>query len=307
VALYTWAKRLSWKQTAQAFHTSWDCVARSVRMAVDWGLAHRLVEGVKAIGVDEIAWKKGHKYLTLVYQIDSESRRLLWVGEGRTKETLQHFFNELGHACKKLEFVASDMWQPYLDVIAERASQALHILDRYHIMSHFSRAIDKVRAQEARELVSRGLEPVLKGSRFLLLKRPENLTKKQDVKLADLLRYNLKTVRAYLLKEDFQFFWDYVSWYWAGQFLDRWCERAMRSRIQPMKKVARSLRRHRELLLNWFRARGEISSGIVEGFNNKAKVTMRNAYGYRSSKNLETALYHALGKLPEPNFTHRFC
>jgi transposase len=305
--LASWAKRLSWKQTAEAFHTSWDTVARAVRMAVDWGLDHRIVEGVKAIGIDEIAWKKGHKYVTIVYQIDAERRRLLWIGRDRKEKTLQKFFDQLGGALDGLEFVASDMWKPYLNVIAKRAQSALHVLDRFHIMSHFSKAIDKVRAQEARRLASEGREPVLKGSRFLLLKRSENLTGKQEVKLADLLSYNLRTVRAYLLKEDFQFFWDYVSPYWAGRFLDTWCSRTMRSRIEPVKKVARSLRKHRELLLNWFRARGEISSGIVEGFNNKAKVTMRNAYGYRTYGNLEAALYHALGDLPQPEFTHRFC
>ncbi len=305
--LASWAKRLSWKQTAEAFHTSWDTVARSVRMAVDYGLAHRLVAGVRAIGIDEIAWKKGHKYVTLVYQIDAERKRFLWIGQGRQEKTLEDFFLELGAALKGLEFVASDMWKPYLNVVAKRAQDALHVLDRFHIMSHFGKALDKIRAQEARELKSGGFEPVLKGSRFLLLKRPEGLTEKQEVKLAELLRYNLKTVRAYLLKEDFQFFWSYVSPYWAGQFLDRWCRRAMRSRIDPVKKVAKSLRKHRELLLNWFRARGEISSGIVEGFNNKAKVTMRNAYGFRTYRYLEAALYHALGDLPEPDFTHKFC
>ena len=169
-----------------------------------------------------------------------------------------------------------------------KATDAIHILDRFDIMSHSSKAIDKVRAQEARDLVSKGLEPVLKGSRFLLLKRPQNLTEKQEVKLADLVRYNLKSVRAYLLKEDFQIFWTYVSSYWAGRFLDQWCKRTMRSRIDPMKKVAKSLRKHRQLLLNWFRAQGQISTGIVEGLNNKAKVTMRNAYGYKSHEILET-------------------
>jgi transposase len=304
--LASWARRLSWKETAKVFHTSWDTVARAVRRAVDWGLAHRRIDEIKAIGIDEIAYKKGHKYLTVVYQIEAECRRLLWIGKGRHEKTLKAFFEEFGDALEELEFAASDMWRPYLNVVAEHARGALHVLDRFHIMGHFSKAIDKIRAQEVRDLKRRGLEPVLKGSRFLLLKRPENLTEKQDVKLAELLRYNLKAVRAYLLKEDFQLFWDYVSPYWAGWFLDRWCKRAMRSRIDPIKKVARSLRGHRELLLNWFRARGEISSGIVEGFNNKAKVTMRKAYGYRSYENLEAALYHGLGKLPEPESTHRF-
>ena len=113
-------------------------------------------------------------------------------------------------------------------------------------------------------------------------------------------------MRAYLLKEDFQFFWDYVSPAWAGKFLDRWCTRAMRSRIDPMKRVARMLRNHRELLLNWFRARGQISAGAVEGLNNKLKVTTRKAYGFRTFKAAEIALYHTLGQLPEPHFTHRF-
>lgn len=130
---------------------------------------------------------------------------------------------------------------------------------------------------------------------------------RQEPRLEELLRYNLRSVRAYLLKEDFQSFWEYVSPYWAGQFLDRWCTRVMRSRLDPMKKVARSLRNHRPLILNWFRARGAISAGTVEGFNNKAKLTMRKAYGFRTDRAMELALYHTLGALPEPGVTHRIC
>ncbi|MGA3237444.1 MAG: transposase [Bryobacteraceae bacterium] len=102
-----------------------------------------------------------------------------------------------------------------------------------------------------------GFEPVLKKTRWCLLKRKENLTDKQKLRLLDLLRYNLKTVRAYLLKEDFQQLWDYDSAAWAGKFLDEWCRQTMRSRIEPMKKIARSLRTHRELILNYFRAQKE--------------------------------------------------
>jgi transposase len=199
------------------------------------------------------------------------------------------------------------MWQPYLKVVAKKAGQALHILDRFHIMAKMSKAIDEVRAAEAKELKVKGYEPVLTNTRWLLLKRPENLSQKQEPRLAELLQYNLRTVRAYLLKEDFQFFWSYVSPYWAGEFLDRWCTRTLRSRLEPMKKIARSLRAHRPLLLNWFRAKGALSSGTVEGFNNKAKLTLRKAYGFRTYRAMEIALYHTLGALPEPEFTHRFC
>ena len=144
-----------------------------------------------------------------------------------------------------LRFICSDMWKPYLKVIAKKAGQAIHILDRFHIMGHFGKAIDEVRAQEARELRARGRAPVLTKTRWLLLKRPENLTEKQEVRLADLLRYNLRSVRSYLPKEDFQFFWGYRSPYWAGCFLDRWRMRTMRSKIGPMKCVARMLWGHR--------------------------------------------------------------
>ena len=128
----------------------------------------------------------------------------------------------------------------------------------------------------------------------------------QRFRLCDLLRYNLKTVRAYLLKEAFQQLWDYNSPVWAGKFLDDWRRQVMRSRIDPMKNIARSLRQHRELILNYFRAQKLLSSGVVEGLNNKAKVTMRKSYGFRTFRCLELALYHSLGKLPEPESTHEF-
>ena len=117
--------------------------------------------------------------------------------------------------------MCSDMWKPYLKVIAEKASQAVHVLDRFHVMQKMNKAIDEVRAGEVRQMKADGFEPVLKQSRWCLLKRRENLTEKQTVKLRDLLRYNLRSVRAYLLQEDFQQFWEYHAPGWAGQFPGR--------------------------------------------------------------------------------------
>jgi transposase len=306
--LARWAKRLSWKEVAEVFCTSWDSVFRSVEMAVEWGRAHQDLSGIQAIGIDELAWKTGQKYLTLVYQIDSHCRRLLWIGDKRRVKTLLKFFRWFGtERSQELNYICSDMWKPYLKVIAKKAGQAVHVLDRFHIMAHFGKALDEVRAGEARQLKAKGYEPVLSKTRWLLLKRPENLSDKQETRLAELLQYNLKSIRAYLLKEDFQLFWSYVSPYWAGWFLDRWCAKTMRSTIDPMKKVARMLRTHRALLLNWFRAKGQLSSGVVEGFNAKAKLTSRKSFGFRTFHGAEIALYHALGALPQPEFTHRFC
>ena len=305
--LASWAKRLAWSQVAQAFHTSWHHVAVAVGQAVAWGRAHMNLEGITAIGVDEIAWAGGHTYATVVYQINEGSKRLLWVGQKRTIKSLLRFFRWLGRErAAKVEFVCSDMWKPYLKVIAKKIPHAIHVLDRFHIMAHMNKAIDRVRAIEVKEMKRKGFEPLLSQSRWCLLKRAANLTLKQAAKLEDLLQYNLRTIKAYLMKEEFQQFWGYVSPHWAGLFLDHWCAMAMRSRIGPIKEVARMLRRHRHLILNWFRAKKEFSSGVVEGLNNKAKLTTRKAYGYSSFETLQIALYHTLGNLPEPEFTHRF-
>jgi transposase len=306
--LARWAKRLSWQETATVFRTSWNTVYRAVTWAVLWGLVNRSLDGITAIGVDEIQWRKGHKYLTVVYQIQEGCKRLLWVSADRTEESLRGFFGVLGQArAAALEFACSDMWKPYLKVIAECAGQAVHVLDRYHVMAQMNRAIDEVRAAEVKKLKADGFEPILKHARWVLLRRRENLTELQTVKLKELLRYNLKSVRAYLLREEFQRFWEYRSAYWAGRFLREWCTKALRSRIEPMKKVARMLRSHEELLLNWFRAKGLVSAGSVEGLNYNAKLTMKKAYGFQTLRGVKIALYHRLGALPEPQFAHEFC
>jgi transposase len=306
--LARWAKRLSWDEVACIFHTTWRSVFESVKHAVWWGILHRDLDRIEAIGVDEIQWQRGHHYLTLVYQIEEGMKRLLWVAQERTEQSLRGFFQFLSaEARQSIRFLCSDMWRPYLNVIAEQLKHAVHVLDRFHIMKKMNEAIDEVRRAEAARLERDGYEPVLKHSRWCLLKRRENLTEKQTVKLAELLQYNLQSVRSRLLREDFQQFWEYTSPLWAGKFLAQWCTRTLRSRIKPMKKIARSLREHRDLILNWFRAHGTVSAGAVEGLNNKAKLTTRKAYGFRTYEAIEIALYHTLGDLPEPEFTHEFC
>jgi transposase len=306
--LARWARRLSWQEAAAIFHATWRNVFESVRHAVYWGVGHEDLEAIEAIGVDEIQWQRGHHYLTLVYQIDEGLKRLLWVAKDRTEESLRRFFTTLTEESRRsIRFVCSDMWQPYLKVIAEQLPAAVHVLDRFHIMKKMNEAIDQVRREEAARLKREGYEEVLKHSRWCLLKRPENRTEKQTVKMRELLQYNLQSVRSYLQREDFQRFWEYQGPSWAEKFLEQWCTRAMRSKIEPMKKVATSLRQHRAVILNWFRAEGTVSAGSVEGLNNKAKLTLRKAYGFRTYEAIEIALYHTLGSLPEPEFTHEFC
>jgi transposase len=305
-----WAEELPWQRVADRFHTSWQTVYRAVAWVVAYGLAHRQLNNVKAIGVDEVQYQKGHNYLTVVYQLDPGCRRLLWVGKKRTMATLKRFFRTMKEAvpdfCQRIEFVCSDMWKAYLKVIKKQIPNALHILDRFHIRQQFSKALDQVRRSEAARLRRAGQEPVLAKSRWLWLKKRGNLTRKQGRHLRQLLTMNLRTVKAYLLTEQFEHFWSYNSPTWAAKFLATWTAQAMASRIEPMKRVARMLRRHEALILNWFRARKQINNGISEGFNLNVKLAIRKARGFRTYEIAEIALYHQLGDLPKPIFTHQF-
>jgi transposase len=308
IFLAKWARRLSWKETAEAFQTSWENVFNSVKFVVMFGLLNRCLNGVTAIGIDEWQYNKGHKYLTLVYQINAGVKRLLFVTKDRTKESLNKFFDEFEEEkSKDIKYVCTDMWKPYLSVIAKRIPHALNILDRFHIVQKLNKAIDKVRASEAKRLVKEGYENILKHTKYCFLKNTQNHTPKQTIKLNDILQYDLKSVRAYLLKESFQLFWNYKSPYWAEWYLKKWQTRAMRSRLDPIKDFVKTLRNHQPLLMNWFKAKKAFSSGVVEGLNRKINLVTRKSYGFRSYEILKIALFHTMGELPEPELTHRFC
>jgi transposase len=240
--------------------------------------------------------------------LDHGRRRLLHIARDRTAKSFNGFFDMLGEErSKQIVFVASDMWQAFRKVVRTRCSTAIHVLDRFHVAQLLSKAIDAVRREEVRSLRAAGRPALLTKTRWVLLKRRENRTTRERGRLRELVGLNLRSVRACLLAEHFQHFWTYHSDVWAGRFLNRWTTMAMRSQLAPFKKFARTLREHRSELLNWFAARGLFAHGATEGFNNKARITTRKAYGFRSYEHAEIALYHGLGELPEPDWlTHRF-
>lgn len=302
-----WAKILSWKDVARQFKVSWQHVFESVQYLVDYGLKHRCLDNVRALGVDEIQFQRGHKYLTLVYQIDSTCRRLLFIGKDRSVKTLLRFFYRFGRQrCQQLEVICSDLWKAYLKVIKRKIPECVHILDRFHVMKYLNDAVDQTRRAETSQLKHDGYEPILEKSRWCLLKNKRNQKTSQLARLRELVQYNLKTIRCYLLKEAFNHFWTYKTRRGAGHFLKTWLTRAMRSKLPELKKVAKRLRKHQHLLLNYFSFKERFSNGIVEGLNLKAKLTMRKSFGFKRFKTIEVALYHTLGHLPEPPVTHRF-
>jgi transposase len=306
VFLAQWARLLSWQEVAKRFDVRWNDVYASVKSMVRYGLRHRDLSGIRAMGVDEVSVAKG-KLWTVVYQIDEGSRRLLWIGKDRKAATLEMIFSRLGRVrCAAVQFICSDMWRGYLGVIARRLPQALHILDRFHIRKNLGEAIDQIRRAESHAMTHAGLAPLLKRLRWTLLKHRRNWTAGERGRMRELLNCGLRSLRAFLLVESFEHFWTYNSPVWADKFLTGWCQRVARSRLAPLKRVAESLAKHRALLLNYFIARKEYSSGVVEGLNNKLKLTLKRSYGFRTDLARKVALYHTLAHLPDPKLTHPF-
>ncbi|MGC9424159.1 ISL3 family transposase [Vibrio sp.] len=302
MVLATWSKLVAWKVVGQFFGFHWNTVRKAVKNVVDYGLANRDIGSLIYIGIDEISRKRGHVYHTQVY--DLMEKRLLWSGEDRTSETLEEFFDYLGQDhCQHIEAVCCDMWAPYIDAVKKRLPNALLVFDKFHIVRHLLDAVDQVRKEEAQKLKSSDPE-LLKKSRYIWLKNPWNLTDNQKIRLSDLEKLNLKINRAYLLKEAFRKFWDYSYKAWARKYLNQWFWWATHSRLKPMRDFAWMIRRHQDDILNYFKV--PIDNGAVEGLNNKAKAISHRAYGYRTAETFKLALYHGMGKLPEPQLTHKF-
>jgi transposase len=297
-----WAKMLPWLKVAGLFLCSWGAVAAAVKSVVSYGLEHRDLSGITHIGIDEISRKKGHVYLTNVY--DLHTKTLIWSGDGRAMETLRQFFDYLGpERSARLQGICCDMWQPYIDVIKERAPQAVLVFDKFHIVRHLLDAVDQVRRDEIRDKGKQHKE-LMKDSRYIWLKNPWNLTPRQQARLSSLEHLNLKINRAYLLKERFRDFWSYKTKGWATRHLKQWFWWATHSRLEPMRDFAWMIRRHEDNILTWFQM--PINNGTVEGLNNKAKVVSHKAYGFRTVHNYICNLYHCMADLPIPKIVHTF-
>jgi transposase len=291
------AREMSWQGTARHYALNWKSVATIVKRAVKYGMRHRVRPPVHVIGIDEVSRRKGQVYLTVVY--DLRRRVLLWVGEDRTEDAVKKFFTEeMGRRrCHTLQVVCMDMWAPYAKLVRQHAVNAQILFDRFHIVKHLNEAVDKVRRELWRKLTSKE-KVTVKGTRWLLLKNPWNLTQDQNERLSTLVRWNTPLVRAWYLKEAFQLFWDYKQPWRAEQHLRKWTNSAMRSKLEPFKKFAEMLRSHLDGILPWTEIR--LSNGAVEGMNNKIKSISHRSFGFRTAANFIAAIYHCCARLPLP-------
>lgn len=277
---------------AKYFRISWSTVRHIVQRVVqsEWD-AERYLDGLRVIGVDEISYRRHHNYLTVV--VDHLSGRVVWAGKDRKAKTLLRFFRLLGpERSAQLEAISADMWEPYLIVLRKKAPQARIIFDRFHIVRHLNEAVTKVRQELARE-ADPHTRRNLRHTRFPVLKSPRNRTDKDRQVLEDQVRGNRQLYRAMLLKDDFMDLYTYRREGWAKRFLEGWLRRAMYSKIEPIKKVARMIRSHLDGVLGWVRWR--ISNGRLEGMNNRIRLLSHRSFGLHSAEALVSLVYLCCG------------
>ena len=282
--------KMSIKDVRQTYSVSWytvenilDKYIKKMRSKVSYDLTY--------IGIDEISRKKGHKYFTLVY--DLTKGQVVWIGKDRKYTTLKEFIRWYGKKkIKKLKGIALDMWDPYIKALEEHAIKNKIVFDKFHIAKHLNKAMDKTRREENSLLLEEKIS-LLKKTRYIWLKNYENLTKKQEKTLEELIKYRLKSVKVYELKELFKFFWGYKTKKHAVRFFNKWFWRATHSRIESIKKVAYMLKKYFYGVINYIKH--SISNGRSEGINNKIRVYTKRAYGYKTDKMMMNMIYLTCG------------
>jgi len=277
-----------------------------------WGIMERAVARGRAakehqvpalLGVDEKAARKGHSYLTLVYDIAGGT--VEYIADDRKQASLDGYFNAFSPAERdSITAVAMDMWEPYINSVKEHLSSAEDkiVFDRFHIMKHMGEAVDTVRKGEHRELRAEGIE-TLTGSKYLWLYAEKNLPDKHKSRFQDLKKLNLRTGRAWAIKESLSALWRYHQLGWALTFYKQWFFWATHSRLKPVIDVAYMIKRHLYGILNYFSA-ARITNATAEGLNSKIQTIKKMAYGFRNREHFKTAIFFHCGGLQLYPGTH---
>ena len=294
------------KAITELMRIAWRTVGSIVERVSDDARAQRdPLDGLRRIGIDEVAYRKGHRYLTVV--VDHDTGRLVWAAPGRSKATVTKFFNQLGRSrTLQIRLVSADAASWIADVVAARCLNAIQTMDSFHVAQWATDALDVVRRQtwnEARRAGQTAHAKDLKGARYALWRNPEDLTDRQAAKLADIARTNRRLYRAYLLKEQLRQVLQ-LRGPAAIALLDRWLAWAQRCRIEPFVQLARTIRRHREKI-NQTLTTGT-TNALVESTNTKLRVIHRRAYGFKTPEAMIALGMLALGGLcpPLPGRTH---
>lgn len=273
----------------------WDTVKAIVQAQLQHDYGQPRLKDLKFLAIDEIYVGKRKRFYTLV--LDLERGQIVWVGHGRGPAALGQFWRRLRLSKAKIQAVAMDMSGAYWAAILEHLPGAAVVFDRFHIMKLMNEKLDELRRGLVREAAG-AMRQTIKGTRYLLLTRAANLAKEKLPKLEDALKLNQPLSQAYYLKEELSLLWEQPSRVAMEDFLRQWCARAMETGIALLRQMAKTLRLHARGILSWWEHR--LSSGKMEGVNNKIKTLTRQAYGYRNEAFFILkllALHHARIKL----------
>ena len=274
---------------ADHLKVGWDSIKALFKRYLQRRFAQPKLKNLKRLAIDEISVGHGHRYLTVV--LDLVSGAVVFVGRGKGADALTPFWKRLKASHAKIQAVATDMSPAYTLAVRENLPQALHVFDHFHVVKLFNDRLADFRRELQREAEGPLGKTVLKGTRWLILKNPENLdeTKGERTRLEEALRINQPLATAYYMKEEFRHFWEQPNVTAAKRFLDDWCRRAEASTLSVLVKMANTFRMHRSGLLNYHRC--PISTGPLEGMNNKIKTLQRQAYGYRDQEFFHLRIY----------------
>lgn len=290
-----WLKEASTSAVSRLMNLSWNAIDGIMQRAVARGLARREDAFVTQLGVDETAFKKRHDYVTIVS--DQDAGTVLHVGNDRKKETLKAWYASLTEEQREaIESVSMDMWPAFINATLDSLPGAEEKIafDKFHVAKYLGEAVDKVRRQEHKALMAGGVDD-LKGSKYDWLYNPENMTRKQKIRFKTLRDSTLKTARAWAIKEMAMSLWHYVSKTWARKGWEQWLSWAVRSRLDPIKKVARTIKEHLWGILNAIVLK--VSNGPAEGLNSRIKMIKVRSRGFRNKERFANAIYFHLGGL----------
>lgn len=283
------------KKAAGILRVTWDEAWHLMERAVLRGRTAKGIAVPKQIGVDEKAIAKGHRYMTLVCDLNEAT--VEYIGEDRKESSLGAYFEAFPEESRKaIEAISLDMWPAYINACRDNVPDAdgKMVFDRFHIMRHVVEAVDKVRKQEHKMLMQAG-DATLTKSKYLWLTNPENMTDKARQRFADLKSAELKTGRAWALKEALRELWNYTSTAWATKFWQRWYFWATHCRLAPMIAAAKLIARHLPNVLTYFTHR--ITNAVAEGLNSKIATVQKWACGYRNPNHFKIAVYFHCGGL----------
>lgn len=281
---------------AKEFKLDWQTVKALDKQYMAEQVRRAGLPGPKVIGIDEISIRKGHTYRIVVSDL-VRGRPIWFGGEDRSEKSMAMFYEQLGpKKSRGIRLAVMDMWKPFRNAAAEHAPQAAILFDKFHVMRHLGDALDKVRKSEYARLSGKD-RSFIKGQKYTLLSREENLTEQGRKSLRKLLAANKRLNTAYLLKESFGQLWDYNREGWARRFFDNWRESLKWQRLEPYEKFAEMIDRHWEGIAAYCRPENKVSLGFVEGLNNKIRVIQRRAYGLRDEEYLRLKILTCM--LPE--------